>query len=386
VPGQKDGGGTAVGGANGEIDGSGTASGGTPPVDGSVDAGSGGCSAGSCGCASSRALDRAALDIYVLFDASLSMNDATNGGTKWEVIKAALTEFVQSPTSAGLQIGLGYFPFAPPAQAPTTCQQDSDCGQYGPCLADATTGLQRICKKTDSCIADNYAPDVSISPLPAVATTIVNSLGAHGPTGFTPTYPALQATYAYLASFAKANPSDQTVLVLSTDGDPTTCDASTNNVGAIATNLVAPARAASIPTFVVGVGSSLSSLNQIAAAGGTEQAFIIDTRASDAGGQYLDAMTSIARSGVLACQYRFPTLSSGGPADLAAAELELTPAAGATITLHPVATRAACTAQAGGWFVDDPASPSRITLCDSTCVAIAAGAGATARLLLGCGH
>jgi hypothetical protein len=233
-------------------------------------------------------------------------------------------------------------------------------------------------------------PDVPVASLPGVSSTIVGSLDAHGPSGFTPTYPALRATYAYLTDFARAHPGDKTILVLSTDGDPTTCDAkNTNNVNAIATQLVAPALAGtpSIPTFVIGVGSSLTSLNQIAVAGGTRSAFIIDTSGAEAGARYLDAMTAISHSTVLDCEYPIPSLADGGAPNLSNAEIDVTPSGGLPHSiLRRVANKAACTQQGGGWYVDDTALPARIMLCDSTCVAIGPAPVTSIELLLGCGR
>jgi Mg-chelatase subunit ChlD len=144
-------------------------------------------------------------------------------------------------------------------------------------------------------VSDYSMPDVPIQQLPPVAPMIQMSLQAHGPGGGTPTYPALQGAYQYATSWAKMNPGRRTVLVLATDGEPTGCG-NTNNVQQIATDLVAPALAGmpSISTFVIGVGSSLGSLNQLAQAGGTNMAFIVDT-GGDEGQRDLHAAERHAR-------------------------------------------------------------------------------------------
>jgi hypothetical protein len=318
------------------------------------------------------------LDIYVLFDRSLSMNDNVTGGTKWDAMKGALTTFVQSPASNGMSVGIGYFPLSV-ANAPASCTVDADCGGFGPC---ETT---MVCTKADSCLASNYAPDVFIAALPGVSGAIVNSLNANSPGGFTPTYPALQGSYKYVTSWAKAHPQDNVILVLATDGDPTTCDATTNNVNTIATNLVAPALAGNpkIVTFVIGIGSSLTSLNQIAQSGGSQQAFIVDTAGADPGGQFLAAMKAIRNSVAFGCKYKIP-VPAAGPFDPSKVNVQFTPTGGTPTLMKHVAAASACTPTDGGWYYDDASVPKQIILCDSTCAALNAVSGATVTIVLGC--
>ena len=80
------------------------------------------------------------------------------------------------------------------------------------------------------------------------------------------------------------------VLVLATDGDPTECDTSISGIDAIAASGVS--MSPKISTFVIGVGSSLSNLNSIAMAGGTQQAFLVDT-GGNVNQQFLAAMNAI---------------------------------------------------------------------------------------------
>src|ERR1043165_3485162 len=96
-----------------------------------------------CRCAgSSVEPKKVPLDMYILFDQSASMNENAGNGTKWTVITGALTSFAQNMASAGIGMGLGYFPWAPPATAPTSCTADADCTvngtNYGTCVLDGT--------------------------------------------------------------------------------------------------------------------------------------------------------------------------------------------------------------------------------------------------------
>jgi hypothetical protein len=355
-----------------------------------VDCGANACQNGGCQCASdSVTAQKSPLDIYVLFDQSGSMGQSVTGGTKWDVIKGALTTFVQSSGAAadGISIGIGYFPYII-SGAPTGCSVDTDCGQYGPCVGGILIGTSHLfgaCAKSDACQAGTYVPDVQIGLLPGVAPSMVTSLGNHGPGGGTPTYPALQGAYAYANTWATAHPNDKTIVVLATDGDPSGCDPTLNNVNTIASTLVAPALAGrpSIMTFVVGVGSSLTSLNQIAVAGGTQQALIVDTAGADPGGQFLKAMQNITGSALLGCQYGIPSPPSGPP-DYTKVNVQITPPNGSPTTLTGVPDKAGCTGS-GGWYYDNPSAPSQIILCDSSCSAISGTAGTQVEVLLGCG-
>jgi hypothetical protein len=187
-----------------------------------------------------------------------------------------------------------------------------------------------------------------------------------------------------VTGWAAAHPNEKTILVLATDGDPTGC--ANNTVQSISTDLVGPALAGnpSIMTFVVGVGSSLTSLNQIAAAGGTQQAFIVDTAGADPGGQFLKAMQAIESSVLLGCQYAVPAPTNGAPFDPAKVNVQYTPTGSTPTQLFAVPNAAACTGANGGWYYDNPSTPTQIILCDSTCTAINAGSGATVEILLGC--
>lgn len=329
----------------------------------------------ACKCASTATTAaKVPLDMYILFDQSGSMKDSVTGGTKWDVIKNALTTFVQSPGSAGMRVGIGYFPL-------TTSSSSGTGGSGGFCIPFLTCsgGGNTSCNWMDYAV-----PDVGIDLLPGVSTAIVTSLGNHGPGGDTPTYPALQGAYSYATIWATANPDRKTIVVLATDGDPTNCG-STNNVTDISNQLVAPALAQnpSLLTFVIGVGKSLGSLNQIAAAGGTGQAFIIDTAGADPGGQFLKAMQNIQGSAALGCEYGIPSPPSG-TTDFNKVNVQFTPPNGTPTLLKKVPDAASCTGATGGWHYDDNASPTRIILCDSSCSAIQSFSGATVEVQLGC--
>jgi hypothetical protein len=101
------------------------------------------------------------LDLYIMLDSSGSMNEATSIPmvSKWTAVSTALRSFVNDPASAGLGVGLQYFPLvqavSQPNCDPTT--QARDCGQFGPC--DVLNG----CDNTPNVVICNTAADCPVT-------------------------------------------------------------------------------------------------------------------------------------------------------------------------------------------------------------------------------
>src|SRR5450432_2889635 len=227
------------------------------------------------------------------------------------------------------------------------CQTNNDCGQYGPCtplancanddtfvcrpvgsdcgpdaqgkaLGTCTKIAQGTCEHTASCDVANYAaPAEAIAVLPGAAAALTASIDATTPNGQTPTGPALGGAIQQASTWAKAHPDHRVVTVLATDGIPTECIPAnvTDEAGAVAAvgTIAAMGVAAtpSIDTFVIGVfgqadvaQNAPSYLNDIAKAGGTTSAFIVDTT-KDVTTQFLAALDAI-RGGKLECAFQIP--------------------------------------------------------------------------------
>jgi hypothetical protein len=322
--------------------------------------------------------ERQPLDMYFIVDQSGSMNEGSP--SKWTAVSGSLQAFLADPVNNGTGAGIGYFPTGTPA-----CNAQSATCTCIPFI--------NICFPTGggSCNASDYSkPDVGIAVLPGVSPTINTSLGAHGPNGGTPTYPALQGTYTYATQWSAAHPDRRTVVVLATDGDPTGCD-NTNQVGnattkgTIAGDLVAPAYAGnptanppvrSISTFVIGVGSSLTSLNALAAAGGTKQAFIVDT-GGDVAKQFAAALDQI-RGQAVSCDFAVP---SDGSVDSTKVNATYTPAGSANASdIFNVADATKCDSKNQDWYFNG--DKSQISLCPNVCQTLASGG--TVQVVLGC--
>jgi hypothetical protein len=272
-----------------------------------------------------------ALDVYIMLDQSASMI-----GPKWTGVTAALNAFVQEPLT-GVSVGIQYFALN---------------------LVD--------------CTASDYAtPEVEIAPLPGVASKIMQSLSMHAPISTTPTVAAEQGAVQHATDWAKAHPQDAVIVVLATDGDPDGCN--------ILPDPLTPVEQAAsmgfmgtpkIPTFVIGVGTETANLNAIAQAGGTGNAFIIDT-SMPVDTQFLAALNKI-RGSALGCNYKIPPPQAGSTTDFTKVNVQFT--SGGKKTVFPqVASKAACPSSGNAWYYDNPKAPTEIVLCTATCGAISVG-------------
>jgi hypothetical protein len=261
-----------------------------------------------------------------------------------------------------------------------TCTGDDPTVDLGACVPPEST-----CIEGYECNVGPYAaPAVPIAELPAAADALVASIGAQVPTGQTPTGPALDGAIRQAREYAAAHADHTVVALLATDGLPTECEPlESDEVGAIA-------RAGfegtpSIRTFVIGVfgpeeAEAPRNLDVIAQAGGTEQAFIVDT-SGDVGEQFLAALAAI-RGSKLACEFRIPSPANGMTLDYGLVNVAFTEN-GATRQLFGVAGAGACGTD-DGWYYDDPTMPTRIILCPSSCTAIQSGNGGSVEIELGC--
>ena len=188
------------------------------------------------------------------------------------------------------------------------------------------------------------------------------------------------------------------MLLLATDGLPTQCGQDATNQGRgvlepieTVADIAASGLSGDNPvrTFVFGVFQAgdtrgIDNLNQIAEAGGTEQAAIIDS-SGEVDEQFLDALRAI-RSGELGCEFQLPT--STAPLDYSKVNLQFRSGSSAQ-QLPFVRDRAGCYATSAGWHYDvDPnqSKPSSIQVCPDVCAQIKAAdsASASVQLQLGC--
>ena len=320
------------GGSSGGNNGSSGSSGSSGSLGGSSSGSSGSNTRPTCATTASEAQN---LPVYmvIMYDRSGSMAD--NG--KWGACKAGMNSFFASSEAKNTNASLTFFP------------QGDACG-----------------------VGTFAAPQVGMRALPD-ATTFKNQLDAISPNGGTPTLPAMQGAIQYAQSqAASVGDKGKVVIVLVTDGIPNGCSSSVNAV-----SNAAAAVKDKLPTFVIGVGDQLASLNQIADAGGTKQAIVVNgTNPTQTQADLQKALGDIKAQ--LSCDFKVPDPPQGQTLDYKAVNVVHTPTGGARDELT---YNQSCSG--AGWRYDDPAKPTRIIICPTSCDAIRKDAGKV-EVELGC--
>ena len=263
------------------------------------------------------------------------------------------------------------------------------------CPAGAGVCLQYPYSCTNSTLcggADYATPAVEISAAAERNDALIASLTAHEPEGLTPTAPALQGAIQHAQEREAADPNRRVVAVLATDGLPTECEPV--EIAEVADVARAGLEGTpSVETYVIGVFSEAeaaqaeANLNQIAAAGGTEEAFVIST-GNNVATQFLDALNRI-RGAALSCNFEIPVPEGGAMLDFGQVNLEFVDSAGNERQLVNVADESACSEAAGtGWYYVRDAEtdvPTQITVCQDVCVEFESAMGASqVNLQIGC--
>ncbi|HYP98171.1 MAG TPA: vWA domain-containing protein [Polyangiaceae bacterium] len=330
-------------------------------MDGSSGSGVG----GGCAAAFVKA-ESQTLAMFIMLDQSKSMDNIVDNATmtsRWGAVTSALKTFVSNPVAATIPVGLQYFGLG---SAQTT-----------PGIGNPGQGV--------SCTVSDYAKaEVPIAPLSTNASLITASMAQHAPSSNTPTLPAVEGGVQFVANYASAHPENKVVLVLATDGEPSGCNSTLQNVSAAAA--AGLAGTPSVETYVIGVGDNLTNLDAIAVAGGTKHAFLIGD--ANVQQELLTALTTI-QGDVLPCQYSVPAAEMGNTLDFGKVNVRFTPGSGGGTQqeFQKVASASACTAGSNNlWYYDNEAAPTQILLCPDTCSKIAADGTARVDIVLDCKH
>jgi uncharacterized protein YegL len=302
-----------------------------PPSLGSIDGANGGVNAACV--TSSKQAEGSPVYLVFMFDKSGSMDKQS----KWTSCATGLKSFFADKSSVDISASLQFFAL------PNAC----DVPAYS-------------------------TPVVPMKTLPD-ATTFAGAIDGTLPDGDTPTLPALQGAIAYAQQVQQQHAAGKVAVVLVTDGEPNGCGSSVKNV-----TQAAAAVAKTIPTYVIGVGTELSNLNQIAQGGGTGKAVLIST--TNPGSIAQDFSNAIAQvRNALSCEYNIPAPPDGKTIDANNVNVVYTSTAGKTDTL---AYNKDCTG--AGWHYDDPSSPSKVQICKTSCDTIKADSKGKVDVLFGC--
>jgi uncharacterized protein YegL len=299
--------------------------------------------AAACATASAQAEE---LPVYLvfMFDRSGSMKFNPSPNNKWDACVAGLDTFFGDAQSKGLYASMQVFPY-----------DNGECSS-----------------------ATYQTPLVAATALPDTTSAFKNALAQNGPDPNygTPTLPALQGALGYAKQLQSGfTHGERVAVVLVTDGDPNDCGSSAANVGQEASKT-----ASTIPTYVIGVGSSLSNLNTIAKGGGTSAALLVDTsKPQQITADFIKAVSQI-RSAALTCEYKIPAAPAGQTLDPNKVNVVYTPGGGAAQTLS---YNKDCTGNGQGWRYDDASAPTKIEVCAASCDGLKGGAGRV-DVVLGC--
>jgi hypothetical protein len=360
-----------------------------------------------------------AVDLLVLLDNSGSMTGAAGTRSKWQTAQAALVAFVKDRRSAGLGVGVQFFPQSAPAREckvdgdcslpnlPGACQENEFCdappGSRGagftclpisfsqrcplggtcrhgglctlsqracqqvgqPCASGIANDLcreaPRLCLavEDDSCnLADYQEPAVGIAALPGNEDALVRTITARTTAGGTPTGVALQGAFAHLRAHLAAHPGRRAAVILATDGIPSSCAPA--DASSIAGDIAAArASAQPIATYVIGVFSA----QEMAMARAALQLFATAGGTGmpfllNAGadlGQALNEALDRIRGEALPCEFAIPP-PTGGSIDYGRVNMKFEGAAGEETVPYAQSTDR-CDPARGGWYYDvDPAA------------------------------
>jgi hypothetical protein len=300
-----------------------------------------------------------------VFDVSASMGNGQfpyfSRPLKWDPVVAATKAFFEDPNSNGLSASLTFFPNENAAIA---------TGQTAMGM-----GLE--------CVAEDYmTPDVPITALPSAAfSAAIDAVTPPDDMTWrlgTPTLPAVDGTIQAIQALQAADPNTRYVMVLVTDGMPALC----TSVG-IADSVqpvvqAVGAVAATIPTYVIGVNNpvteeepnppdTVSDLNLVAEAGGTDAAFIVDTTDPAVTTAQFKMIVDTIREFSFSCSLAIPEPMGGETFDKDKVNVKYSsPSLGdIPFTYDPT-----CTAATNGWHYDNEENPTAIQICANVCDAI----------------
>ena len=261
--------------------------------------------------------------IYLVFMVDKSGSMGGNAlGVKWTPAVAALKSFFADASSANIHASLSFF------------RQQNECN-----------------------VAAYATPSVAMKALPD-STSFAASLDANSPGGGTPTLPAEQGAVQYAQSVAATlKPGEKVAVVLVTDGDPNDCSSTSTNVAAAAATV-----ASTIKTYVIGVGTEVAKLDEIATGGGTAPHIQVNTTSAATTSADLRAAIGKIKAAQLSCDYTLPPPPAGKSIDVNAVNVNYT-TGGATSTLG----YSADCSNAKGWHYDSTTTPTKIIMCPTIC-------------------
>jgi hypothetical protein len=360
------------------------------------------------------------VDLLLVVDTSGSMTFLGGNRSKWSRATEGLAGFLKDPRSAGLGVGLQFFPTLAPEKECTTeqecppagifaerCQQRSACGVAGallpndaldcdgdldecpvgqvclpigrcsasgarclgvgqPCpggmTGDSCQVAPRLCNLPSGswCTQPFDRPAVPIAALPGSEPALAKALSAVIPRGGTPLGPAVRGALTHLRGHLMTNPGRRGAVVVVSDGLPDGY-CSGNNIAQMLPDVQRAATGMpAIPTYVIGVFAEDEVLRARPA---LEQ---LATAGATGAPFVLTAMDDLSqrfqealnqiRGTAVACEFKIPPPTAGGSLDFGKVNVR-TQAGGVDQDLLYVGSAGRCDPMRGGWYFDaDPAT------------------------------
>lgn len=301
-----------------------------------------------------------ALDMFVMFDHTASMNDPVGGdadcplvlgsapsvGSKWCYATHALAEYFTSPYATGHRAALQFMSIEG-----YVCEGGPDNA-----AAQAAVPMTALPVSPDHEFITALDED---APLGGLGTRIESAL--HG-----------------IADYTSENvsPGRTMIGILITDGDPNGCS---EDVGQLAGIIADHLDETGIRTFVIGMnGASEDNLEEMARAGGAPEH-------SDFCGQsaschywtvgngepeaFVSALREIQAAAILPCELGIPLPPNGEILDYGLVNITFTDDNDVANVIPAVSSAADCDPTIGGWYYDTPPpdTPSSMVLCEASC-------------------
>ena len=325
-------------------------------------AGSGGSGPGAVCASATTGVELQPVHLAIAFDVSGSMGKGDepwhDKKLKWDPVVAATRAFLEDPASSGLAASLTFFP----------ADGDDD----------------------ERCVAEAYTtPDVELTALPSDA--FGDAIAAIEPKsdddwrGGTPTAWVMRGTREFIAAAREDEPG-RYAIVLVTDGYPQGCDDEDDTIEAVVAEAEG-ALADGVSTYVIGVANppiddapdTVTNLEDIAKAGGTSPAFLIDTGNPSETSKRFEAAIDAIRGAAVACDLTIPPPPTGQTFDKEKVAVSYK---SGSKPAQDVAYDADCIGE--GFHYDDPADPKTIVLCSATCGTVQADPQASLEVALTC--
>ena len=274
-----------------------------------------------------------------------------------------------------------------------------------PCPTAGEGDCQPVLGKCNN-LGDSCAPAlyerlrVPFTDLPAGAKTFLDASDltsvSNGPSA--PLVAAIKGSMVALKKRGLEKPARPSALVIVTGAQPGEKDHVCQPADPLLAkpDLEAASKATpAVPTYVIGVLKSANSpetaaVNQLAAAGGTGNAFVLDGT-MDVPGKLHEALAKI-RNATLACDFPLPEPKAGGTLDVHKVNVSVkTGPTRSDLIYVGKADRCGDPAGKGGWHYDvdpnDPKAggqPARLVLCPSTCAAMRKESDSSVDVAFGC--